>query len=155
MYFQLLHGIHTELGKKYQTVMGRNEQGERVYLERPTVESKQDLVALFGTNKFRRLSDDEAKNLLSQKTDVSLGQATPTDASPKGSVAEAAKQGAAGIAIPPGKDVTLKFPRARAMGLCIYYKEHKYKIVNDKDGKILSEGISRSQVNDFITDHLE
>jgi len=156
MYFQLLHGIHTELGKKYQTVMGRNEQGERIYLEQPVVESKQDLVALFGSNKFRRLTDKEAESLL-PKADTTLGQTALTGACPKESaVAEAVKQGAVDIINLPGKDVTLKFTRARALGLHILYKDHKYTIT-DKEGKVLTTNgpILRSQVNDFITERLE
>jgi len=48
-YFQLLYGIHSEYGKKFTA-------GD-------TIESKSDLVVIFGSNKFRRLSDDEVANL--------------------------------------------------------------------------------------------
>jgi hypothetical protein len=157
MFFQLLHGIHTELGKKYQAVMDKNDKGERVYVSQPVVESKQDLVALFGSNKFRRLSDNEANLLLKTDDNQSPGQPVSPDTSPGVSaVAEAAKQGAAGTAEFPGREVTHKFPRTRQMNMQVFYKDHKY-IITDLKGKILTTDgpLTRNQVNEFITEHLE
>ena len=69
MYFQLLRGIHLECGRRFEVKHERDDQGVRKCVSQPIVESQADLVAAFGSEKFRRVSDAEAKAILGIKSE--------------------------------------------------------------------------------------
>jgi len=66
-FYQLLYGIHSEHGKKFTA-------GD-------IVKSKSELVAKFGSNKFRRLNDDEVSQL--QTDEPKAGDEPDTAEQPK------------------------------------------------------------------------
>jgi hypothetical protein len=145
MFFRLLHGIHTEKGTKYEAKTERNAEGVLVYVSQPIVESKNDLVAHFGTNKFQRMSDKEASLLLAEHRQAAGEEmGTPfvppaAPATPESEVSKAAKEGTKEIAKPFGKDVTHKFPFVqKKTDLTVRFKRGEGYFVED-DGKIVTE----------------
>jgi len=163
MYFLLLQGMHSELGKTFRAETEPDKEGRLRIKNRPVVKSKRDLVAAFGVEKFRPISESEAKALL--KTDGLLEKPPDsTDSDPAASEAEsdavkAAKQGAAAIAEPPGTDVTHKFPETQdetdITPLKIYFKRGEGYFVVD-NGKIITEvALKRADVVDWVQAYRE
>jgi hypothetical protein len=161
MYFQLLHGMHLEGVKRYSTKYEPNEQGIMQCTYQPVVQSDSDLVARFGTNKFRRLSDSEAQSLLlTDKDDNVVGEQNSKDSDPTTSVetdvAKAAKKGAVAVAEPPGKDVTSRFKNVQDTGLKIYRKSKDQYFVCSPDDELLTEDpITKADVEKLIDEWLE
>jgi hypothetical protein len=126
MYFQLLRGMHRENGVDYKVAYEQNDQGVRHCVDQPVIESESDLVKNFGAEKFRRLSDNEAKAILRVDEETTIGdqesETTLDPLAPESDVTKAAKEGAAEIAEPIGKDVTDRFPGAKVAGLSVYKK---------------------------------
>jgi len=140
MFFQLLHGIHTELGKKFQVKVAKGAED----VSQPViVESEHNLVRMFGSDKFRPLTDEQASLLL--KTDKAPGEVDTSATSPGASVKPVEK-----TVNSLGKDVTDKFLPALENNLKVYYKNHRY-MVTDSGGRVLTiDGpIQRAQVNTF------
>jgi len=144
MYFRLLHGVHLEKGgKKYEAKWERNKDGALEYTSQPIVQSDNDLVKQFGTNKFQRMNDKEAIVILSEQQDEAVGQPDSKDSVPTApvetEVAKAAKQGAVEITEPPGKNVTRHYPKAEKKGLAIYRKSNDAYLVHSSDGEAITE----------------
>lgn len=162
MYFQLTHGVHIDSknGKTYRTEWERDDKGGLRYTKQPVVESDVNLAEAFGTDKFRRLTEAEAKDLLLADKKAS-GRTAPTGKSPDVSaeteVSKSAKKGAVGIAEPPGKDVTNRYEGAVDAGLKIYRKaKDQYIVHTAKDDEPLTEDpITKKEVEKLIKDYLE
>lgn len=141
MYFRLLVGTHIEKGKTFSVERERDDKGSVVSIKQPIVESSVDLVMAFGPTKFQRLTEAEARMLLSaapEKDAVGQDEKSPDfdpTASSETEVAKAANQGAAEIAKPPGKDVTDIFPMAIAAGMKVFRKKKGEYLVFDPQGK--------------------
>jgi len=154
MYFQLLHGIHVEGGKTYRVERLPGKQGELAQLRQPVIKSDKDLVGLFGSNKFKRVSDSEASVLL-ETGNPSERTILDENASSEGSVSKAVRRGAKDILAPPGREVTEKFTSARDAAVRVFIKNRKY-VVTDVELNVLTETpLSKGKAAAFIANQLE
>lgn len=159
MWFQLQQGIHVDAknGKTYKVEVRRDEVTGHVDFEnRPLIQSDADLVAQFGPEKFRRVSDSEATVLLKKTSGESgLGDVNPDVSSSKSDVAKAVEQGASEIAEPPGKEITPKFEGAVDVGLKVYRKEKGKYLVYSGNKLLTEEAITRAEVLKMIESYSE
>jgi len=173
MYFQLLHGVHLEDEEKYEVVYKRDKQGVAQIESQPIFASESDLVANFGSDKFRLVPDAEAEAILGIKSKKVVGRKqkeAPDPATPKGDGDEsetnnesefdiAAKKGAEEIAKPPGKEVTERFDGAGFASLRIYRKgKGRYVVTSLQNGEdvFLTEGpIKKAEVEKLIEEWSE
>jgi hypothetical protein len=165
MLFRLLVGTHMEKGKVFSVKTERDTKGVFIPVDLPIVESSSDLMMQFGADKFQKLTESEIQTLLSQRQ-ASLQQdaAGQDDKSPNGSpaaspeseVEKAVKKGAIGIAEPPGKEVTYRFPMARKNRLTIYRKKGEgYLIFNSNGESITKTPVSKEAVIALVENYTE
>lgn len=132
MFFQLLAGMHREIdGTVYRVKTEASTKDGLVPVHQPIVESACDLVAKFGANKFRRISDTEAESLLGS-----------------------AKKEKSGLVVvkSPGRDVTEKFPGAKNANLKVYLRRKgAYLVFDSNDDPITAEGpINREALEELL-----
>jgi hypothetical protein len=158
MFFRLLCGVHRELNTVYEVKLSRDAKGALIPGHQPVVSSTRDLVAAFGSDKFQRLTDDEARILLRSEevTEREVARAGGGD-SAETEVAVAAKQGAVAIAEPPGKDVTDKIDGASAVGLRVYRVKKDAYLVTDSQGDLVTAAgeITKRQLVELIKQYTE
>jgi hypothetical protein len=161
MYYQLLVGTHLEGGTTYSVKLETDpETGQRMVPKggRPIVESNEDLVALFGPEKFRRVTKEEASLLLSESkaAGVTPVQIMAPAAKAKPAVAKAVVAGAVEIAEPPGTDVKDKFPDlVEYPTVNVYFKRGKgYFVVEGGEVKT-KEPLKRAEVVPWVQAFME
>lgn len=145
MYFQLLAGMHMGLdGTVYKVVMSRDGKGGLVPTHQPIIQSAIDLVAMWGSEKFRRVTEAEAKLIESSISAVeNIEQTQFLENTP--SVKEEEKHKTPPT--PVGKDVTSKFSNAAKLGLSVYKDKDGGFLITDCDGKLITEGaVTREEV---------
>lgn len=161
MYFQLLYGIHSELGTIYKVRFERDSKSQNVKVtDRPIIHSDQNLVELFGADKFRALSDEQAAILLAEKGERVRAASPPIKpeelALASDKVQMAAQEGAKGLKPQQKKwlrDVTKRFPAAEKCGLKVMLvKAGQYDVVDEETAEILNgdEPLGKADVPDFI-----
>ena len=156
MYFVLLKGSHSEFDKNFQVKTAPDGQGVPGIVTQPVVESTRDLVAAFGPEKFRRISNDEAKTLLPEAEKEAGRQDTAKDSDPTSSVQKAAEEGAAEIAEPPGVDVTEKFPELSEWPtVVVYFKRGVGYFIADKNKVITEKPIKRKDIVEWVRNYME
>lgn len=158
MYFLLLQGVHLEFGKTFRVETERDGEGRLRIKKQPVVESKNDLVNAFGVEKFRRISEDEAKAL--SKTEgleyVSTDQQNSAETETESEVAEVAKKGTVGIAEPPGIDSTGKFPELSEWPtITAYYKRGIGYFIADNGEVVTEAAIKRGDVVEWVRSYKE
>ena len=156
MYFVLLRGTHVGLGNKVHHVeMETDAKGVRRIKSQPVVESERDLVVAFGPEKFREITKGEADHML--KTAGQQDEAIPTPAaSAESEFAKAAKEGAVGIAEPPGVDVTHKFDELSEWpNITAYFKRGKGYFITDNSDIVTKEPLKRDEVVKWVQAYME
>lgn len=158
MKFKLLRGGHNEKGRNY----GKGD----------VVESHNDLVAMFGSEKFERVSETFSSSTVQQvgedplkKSPAPLAKVAPVETPKEEPQEEAVIETESGSSDVPDEsdmeDVTKDFPDAEALDLkvlCQSYKNRKWYFVADQDGKILSgedKGLVKRDVMKFVEKYLE
>lgn len=163
MFFQLLQGTHLEGENVYKAEVKLDEKtGERKIISQPIVMANRDLVSAFGPEKFRRLSDDEADLLLKRAGITVAGKQSLNDSAPataakeETEVEKAVKEGAVGIAEPPGNDVTNKFPELNEWPtINVYYKRGKGFFVTENSNIITEIPLKRDEVHSWVKAYME
>lgn len=140
MFFQLLQGLYQDAeGRTYRVEQVRDQDGKVVQEILPTIETNSDLISSFGSQKFRRLPDNEANNLVPKEN----GMGADPDVS--GGSAHG--------------DVTCNFPKAAQAGLKVYRQaDGSYFVSDAHTNDVLNAGESlksRVAVNKFIKKYLE
>ena len=159
MYFLLLQGTHLEYGKKFQAETEQDNEGRLRIKNRPVIESKRDLVAAFGAEKFRLISKGEAEALsktggLSEQVQDSADSDPVT--SEESEVAKVVKKGAVGVAEPPGIDSTHKFPELTEWPtVTAYYKRGKGYFIADNGEVVTEAAIKRGDVVEWVRSYME
>ena len=155
MYFQLLLGVHLEGGKTYKVTFDRSDKGEIINYNQPIIKSDRDLVQAFGQDKFRRLSDQEAKVLIGEATGVGKDKNSSPVAPDETKVAKAAKAGPKEITEPPGIDVTDKFEEIEDDSVTVYFKRGKgYYVAYDEEVVSTDEPLKKAEVMPWIKKYL-
>ena len=156
MYFLLLQGTHLEFGKEFQVETERDDKGVLRINKQPVVKSKNDLVNAFGAEKFRRISEDEAK-ALSKTEGLEYDSAErQSSVDTESEVAQVAKKGAVGIAEPPGIDSTSKFPELSEWPtITVYYKRGKGYFIADNGEVVTEAAIKRGDVVEWVRSYTE
>jgi len=157
MYFVLLKGTHVELEKKFQVETAPDGQGVMRVTKQPVVKSDRNLLKAFGPDKFRRISNDEAKTLLPEaEKEAGRQDAVKKESDPASSVQKAAEEGAAEIAKPPGVDVTEKFPELSEWPtVVIYYKRGVGYFIADKNKVITEKPVKRPDIVEWVRNYME
>lgn len=160
MYFQLLFGKHLEKEKQYSVTIERDDQGIPHITAQPIIESDRDLVVAFGSEKFKRIPDSEIKSLLVETSGQTTSQSTSPDVSNKEAVEKAVKRGSAGIAEPPGVDVTNKFPEIQngketQFSFRVYFKRGKGYFIGDGVQILTEVPLKREEVANWIKAYVE
>ena len=162
MYFVLLKGTHLEKQTAYH-VETEIVEGKREIKSQPVVESERDLVAAFGSEKFREISKDEADLMLKKAGKQEKPNPVPAEPA-KSDFAKAAEEGAVGIAEPPGIDVTHKFEKfARKWPkIAVFFKRGKGFYVVDArtqtpvcSGIVTEEPLKRDEVAKWVKAYME
>jgi len=156
MFFQLLQGVHLEDGNVYKVEIERDvKTGEVIKSDRPTIACDRDLVAAFGPEKFRKLDKDETDLLLKQ-AGIAVEQNHTNSNSTATAVEKAVKQGAVGIAEPPGNDVTSKFPELTDWPtINVYFKRGKGFFVTENSDILTEEPLKRDEVVTWVKKYME
>jgi len=160
MFFQLLQGVHLEDGNVYKVEIERDvKTGEVIKSDRPTIACDRDLVAAFGPEKFRKLDKDETDLLLKQAGITAVEMDTTnliSTAAAEIEMEKAVKQGAVGIAEPPGNDVTSKFPElADWPTVNVYFKRGKGFFVTENNDILTEEPLKRDEVVTWVQKYKE
>ena len=146
MRFQLLVGKHQDVnGDNYEVGLVKDDDGKVISRKLPIIESDSDLVKIFGSNKFRKLSGSLPTDAPGLSENIVPG-ASDLD--------KAAQQGAAGL---KHGDVTESFPKAKDAGLKVYRQEDgQYFVSDSKSNELLSEMLnSRIKVHTFVKQYTE
>jgi len=153
MYFILLRGTHLELRTPYHVEMEVVE-GVRKIKTQPVVESKRDLVVAFGPDKFRKITKDEADLMLKTAGKQKITTSAPA-ALAVSEFEKAAKEGAVGIAEPPGVDSKSKFPELSEWPqIGVYYKRGKGFIITDGDKVVTEVAVKRDAVVEWVQNYI-
>lgn len=131
-----------------------HQQGGRVYTRGEIIESKADLVAMFG-KKFERVHEEPT-------APVVVPAALPPLA-PQAAIDAATDAGAAGIAAPPagavpsplGDDVTAEFANAADKGLLVFKKGKNFLVAKATAPAeaICDEPLNKTEAKAFIAEH--
>lgn len=170
MYFQLLVGTHVEGVDTYKVLLETDsETGVRRVLYRPVVQSKKDLVSIFGPDKFRRVNQQEAEMMVSQyakyqkeATTTFIRKSVDEEVMPdkqeerKKEVAKAVAKGATAIAEPPGVDVKHKFSELSDYPtIDVYFKRGKGYFVCENGEIRTAEPLKRDEVVGWVESFME
>ena len=153
-HFVLLRGTHLELEKAYSVEM-EVVDGKRVIKTRPVVEAKRDLVAVFGSDKFREITKDEA-GLMSKTVGVQdKADPAPAELSDKDRMKKAVEEGVAEVAEPPGVDSKSKFPELSEWPqIGVYFKRGKGFIITDGDKVVTEVAVKRDAVIEWVRNYI-
>jgi len=88
-YFQLLRGVHAEGSIRYEATPIKDDEGKVIDFKKPVVKAYRDLVAAFGSEKFRRISEREANALMAVEKASELGDTGSDENSSEGTKAHA------------------------------------------------------------------
>jgi len=154
MYFVLLKGTHLEKQTAYH-VETEIVEGKREIKNQPVVESERDLAAAFGPDKFRKISKGEADLMCKSAGKQEVTTSAPA-ASAESELEKAVKEGAVGIAEPPGVDVTGKFEELSEWPtITAYFKRGKGYYIVDGGNIITKEPLKRVEVVEWVQAYME
>lgn len=118
----------------FRLLAGRHTENKKVYAKDDIIDTKHDLVAMFGDNKFERLTE------------------AGVSATPQLSATKKKKKSKSKLA-----DVTKDFPDAEVNDFLVFKKGRKFFVAekDNPDEFLNEEGLSAADVDGFVDDQFE